>query len=441
MTSSDRVVWDEGMMLAPQHFQQWERWLEAELRDRGQVGSTHGWGFTGLQVDAKALSGGQLAIARCDGFFPDGTAFACPGRDALPPARSVADAFDGKATQLTAYLALPKVVQGSPVYGDGPDIAPLVRRRQRVVDSARPETDREIATARLNLSIRLQGEDLTAYRTLPIGRLLRGAGGGVELAPDSCAPALTIAAAPLCRSVLQQVTGMLTQKWSELSGKRRGAGGGMADAAGLLLLHTAGEHLPVLRHLLEHDGASPEAAFVQLAQLASQLCTFHQSASPSDVPVYRHDDVGPGLQSLSSMLQEMLGQAAPSLCQQLPIQREGEALFWATIPSPNMLTEGSLYLSVRADASEQDVQARLPALAKISSKDGVQELLMRAVPGLPLVHVPQPPAAIPTQTGRVYFRLEPGGPYWDAITQSLTVAFHVSPGLPQLQLELLAVKQ
>ena len=34
MTTSDRVIWDEGMLLVPQHFQQWSRFLEAEMRRR-----------------------------------------------------------------------------------------------------------------------------------------------------------------------------------------------------------------------------------------------------------------------------------------------------------------------------------------------------------------------------------------------------------------------
>lgn len=106
-----------------------------------------------------------------------------------------------------------------------------------------------------------------------------------------------------------------------------------------------------------------------------------------------------------------------------------------------MIAHGHLYLSVRAEATADEVQARFPSLVKISSKDKVPELLMRAIPGLPVRHVPQPPAAIPSQLGRTYFLLEPGGEHWEAIKAALNLAIHVSPGLPQLGMELLAVKQ
>ncbi|MFN3241476.1 MAG: type VI secretion system baseplate subunit TssK [Planctomycetota bacterium] len=440
MSNQHRVIWDEGMMLAPQHFQQWERWIEGELHGRGKADSTYGWGFTGLTLDPGALAGGQLAVTWCAGILPDGTSFSSPDRDPLPAAIAAADAIDDKVGSALVHLAAPKVVQGSPAYGEDQH-APRLRSRLRVVDAARPESDREIATSQLNLSLRLDTEDLSGFRTMPIARLVRSAGGGVELAPGFAAPALSLDACPLAQSVLRQTSGMLAQKWTELSGKRRGAGSGMADAAGLLLLHTAGESLPALRHLVENGGAGAEAAYLQLARLAAQLCTFHATMSPAEVPIYRHEDAGPAFRELGDMLQELLGDAAPSMCDTIPLEREGESLFWARIPSPNMFSEGSLFLSVRADAPEEDVQGRFPSLTKISAKDRVQDLLMRAIPGLPIRYVPQPPAAIPTQTGRVYFRLEPDGDHFEAMRASLTAAIHVSPGLPELSIELLAVKQ
>jgi len=441
MSNQHRVIWDEGMMLAPQHFQQWERWLEGELHGRGKAGTTYGWGFTGLTLDPGALAGGQLTVSYCAGILPDGTSFSCPDRDPLPATLSIAEAIDDKVGSALVHLAAPKVVQGSPAYGDPGNAAPWLRSRLRVVDAARPETDREIATSQLNLSLRFDTEDLSGYRTLPIARLVRSAGGGVEVAPNFTPPALALDACPLAQSILRQTSGMLAQKWTELSGKRRGAGTGMADAAGLLLLQTTGENLPALRHLVEHGSANPEAAYLLLARLAAQLCTFHASMSPTDVPAYRHEDAGAAFRELGDMLQELLGDAAPSMCDSIPLEREGESLYWARIPSPNMFSDGSLFLSVRADAPEEDIQGRFPSLTKISAKDRVQDLLMRAIPGLPVRYVPQPPAAIPTQSGRVYFRLEPDAEHWEAMRTSLTAAIHISPGLPELSIELLAVKQ
>lgn len=439
MANDDQVVWEEGMMLTPQHFQQWQRWVGAELRDRSRASLAFPWGFTDWELDVRALSGGQLAVSRVAGMLLDGVAFACPDRDPTPPARSIAEHFPAQQQDLMAYLALPTPAEGAPRYGDVAAAVPLVRRRLRVADEVRPEADREIATARLNLSLRFHGESMVGYQVLPIARLVRS-GAGYALAGDFIPPALTIAAAPVLGSILRQVTGMLTQKWSELAGKRRG-GGGMAEAAGLLLLHTVADSLPQLRHGLQHGRVPPELAYLQLARLTAQLCCFHGRLGAADVPLYDHGDPGACFGVLAKMLQELLGEAAPSRCSELPMERQGDWMYSAKIPSPGMLQGGRLFLAVKADAPEEDVQTRFPSLAKVSSKDKIQELLIRAVSGLPLRVVPQPPPAIPVQAGRSYFSLEPGGEHWEAIAASLTLAIHVSPGLGPVSLELLAVKE
>jgi len=439
MASDDQVVWEEGMMLTPQHFQQWQRWIGAELRDRSRATLAFPWGFTDWELDVRALAGGMFAVSRVAGLLVDGTAFSCPDRDPCPPARPITEQFPAQQQDLLVYLALPTPAEGAPRYGEAAAPVPLVRRRLRVADEVRPEADREIATARLNLSLRFQGESMVGFQTLPIARLVRS-GAGFALADAFMPPALTIAAAPVLVSILRQIAGMLTQKWSELAGKRRG-GGGMAEAAGLLLLHTVADSLPQLRHGLQHGRVAPELAYLQLARLTAQLCCFHGRLGAGDVPLYDHGDPGSCFGALARMLQELLGEAAPSRCSELPIERQGDWMFTAKIPSPGMLQGGRLFLSVKADAPEEDVQTRFPALAKVSSKDRIQDLLIRAVSGLPLRVVPQPPPAIPVQAGRSYFSLEPGGEHWEAIAASLTLAIHVSPGLGPVVLELLAVKE
>lgn len=439
MASADRVVWNEGMMLVPQHFQQWQRWIGAELRDRSQASSPFAWGFTACELDRRALEGGQLAVQHCAGLLSDGTSFGCPDRDPLPAPRLIGEHLGAQQQSVTVYLALPVPAAGAALYSERPEGVPYLVRRIRTTDDSRPETEREIATARLNFSLRFEGESLDGFTTLPIARLVRS-GSGFALAEDFMPPAITLAAAPLATSILRQVTGMLTQKWSELAGKRRG-GGGMAEAAGILLLHTVGDSLPVLRHCLEHSHVHPEFAYLQLARLTAQLCTFHGRLTANEVPTYTHRTPGVCFQQLAKMLQELLGEAAPSRCSELPMERQGDWMWTARIPSPSLLTGGRLYLAVKADAPEDEVQTRFPSLAKISSKDRIQELLMRAVAGLPVRVVPQPPPSIPVQAGRSYFALEPGSEHWDAIAASLTLAIHVSPGLSQVGLELLAVKE
>lgn len=68
-----KVVWFEGMYLLPQHFQQQERYLEAQLEGRCQPLRPYAWGFSRLEIDEGALALGQISIAATAGILPDGT--------------------------------------------------------------------------------------------------------------------------------------------------------------------------------------------------------------------------------------------------------------------------------------------------------------------------------------------------------------------------------
>lgn len=435
----DQVVWSEGMMLVPQHFQQLQRWVVAEARDRARGAAACPWGFAELELDQRALAGGQLALLRATGTFADGTPFAAPDRDPLPSARSLVDIFPATQQSTVVHLALPQPKPGAASFGTDGSLYPFVAHTLRLADDGRPGMEREITAVRRNLLLRGEAESCDGMLALPVARLIR-AGTGFAVAPDFMPPATAHAAAPLVASVLRQVIGQLTQKVAELGSRRRG-GGGLGDAAAWLLLHTAAGNLPGLRHSLQHPRAAPEAIYLQLARLAAELSVLHTKASIAEVPAYEHRDAGGAFQRLATLLQELLGESAPTRCIELPVERQGDWLFTATIPSPTMLGAGRLYLAVKADAPDTDVQTRFPGLAKVSSKDRIQDLLIRAVPGLPIKVVPQPPPEIPVQAGRNYFVLEPGGEHWEAIAASLTLAVHVSPGLGKVSMELLAVKE
>ncbi|MBL8723421.1 MAG: type VI secretion system baseplate subunit TssK [Planctomycetes bacterium] len=437
--AEDQVLWGEGMMLVPQHFQQLQRWVAAEARDRARGAAAYPWGCADLEIDQRALAGGQFALLRATGTFADGTPFAAPDRDPLPAARQLTELFPATQSSLTVFLALPQAKAGAAVFGADGSLYPFVKRSLRLGDEGRPGVDREIGTLARNLLLRGDGESRDGMLVLPVARVVRS-GTGFALAADFVPPATTLSAAPPVVSVLRQVVGQLTQKVAELASRRRG-GGGLTDATAWLLLHTAAGSLPGLRHCLLHDRTPPETAYLQLARLCAELGVLHTKAAVGEVPAYDHLDAGACFQGLGKQLQEMLGESAPTRCLELPIERQGDWLFTAKVPSPSLLTNGRLYLAVKADAPDEDVQARFPGLVKVSSKDRIQDLLIRAVPGLSIKVVPQPPPEIPVQTGRNYFVFEPGGEHWEAIVASLTLAVHVSPGLGKVTMELLAVKE
>ena len=71
----DKVIWSEGMFLRPQHFQQFERYIEDQAAARHRYLTPYNWGITKLEIDSSLLSLGKVAVIYAEGVFPDGSMF------------------------------------------------------------------------------------------------------------------------------------------------------------------------------------------------------------------------------------------------------------------------------------------------------------------------------------------------------------------------------
>ena len=69
----NRVVWEEGMFLTPQHFQAQRRHFEESLGHTIDALFPFGYGVTSAALDTDALGGGTLALSHARGIFPDGS--------------------------------------------------------------------------------------------------------------------------------------------------------------------------------------------------------------------------------------------------------------------------------------------------------------------------------------------------------------------------------
>ena len=59
-----KVVWQEGMLLRPQHFQQNDRYYDYQLKTRTQKLDSYAWGFFELEIDRQFLNMGKLVVSK-----------------------------------------------------------------------------------------------------------------------------------------------------------------------------------------------------------------------------------------------------------------------------------------------------------------------------------------------------------------------------------------
>ncbi len=71
--------WKEGMFLRPQHFQQYDLYLENREFSRFQALERFGWGLLNVEVDEEALSNFTFDLKRLTAVLPEGALIDVPG--------------------------------------------------------------------------------------------------------------------------------------------------------------------------------------------------------------------------------------------------------------------------------------------------------------------------------------------------------------------------
>jgi len=444
MTQLQKVLWTKGVLLNPQHLQAQDRYLESLLEFRLNALFFCPWGFSRLAVDREALAGGLFALTEAAGLFADGMVFDIGGADAAPAPLPLAEHWRPDQTDLVLYLAIPEQRPGrqsvSTRAGDRDTryIAEVVLLR----DDNTGLAEKPIQIARKNLRLLAAGEMLEGNSALSVARLRRSEAGQVELDPGFIPPLVDIGASAHAIGMVRRLVELLTAKSATLSGMRRQRNVGLADfgvsdVANFWLLYTVNSHLPRFRHLLATAGGHAAALYGAMIELAGALMTFATARQPGDLPAYDHEDLGGCLGTLDVMLRELLEAVVPARYVSLPLRRTEPSLYATALDEDRYFGAPQIYLALSSGAKTADLMRRVPQLLKVSSADRIEGLIRRALPGVVLRHVPDPPSAIPLRLDFQYFALERSGDDWESIRLSRHLAAYVPAELPDPELELL----
>lgn len=177
-----------------------------------------------------------------------------------------------------------------------------------------------------------------------------------------------------------------------------------------------------------------------MAELAGKLMTFSTELHPKDIVKYDHDDLYFTFYTLSMQLKDLLETVIPSRCVPIPLEKITPTMYIGRVEDERLLKEAGFYLAVKAQMPESKLIEDIPRVIKIASRDVIDTVVGRALPGVVLSHSNPPPAPIPTRVGFRYFMLDASGAYWEGIKGSKIVAVYVPDKIPDEKLEMYAVK-
>ncbi|HMH42992.1 MAG TPA: type VI secretion system baseplate subunit TssK, partial [Pyrinomonadaceae bacterium] len=427
MSRYRKVVWNEGMLLMPHHFQQWDNYHEELLNSRFGSVVPYDWGVINFQINNESIANGSFDMLRCRAVLPDGLLINVPDTDPAPAARPVAEHFSAEAEKLDVHLAIPAKRSGAANFqrnGSAPDQhVRFLQTAGTSPDETTGENAQQLAFAQGNLRI-LFGHELTdGYSAIKVAELERTTTGQLKLSERYIPPALDIRASSWLEDMLRQLVEILITKSGSLGEQRRQRTTSLADFTGsevavFWLLHTVNSTIPNLFHLFRVPVLHPERLYFEMVQLAGKLMTFTPDRHPKDIVRYDHTDLFGTFSQLAQDIRDMLETVIPTRCVPIPLEKVRETLYAGRVMDDRLLKEAGFYLGVRADIPEAQLIERVPRVIKVASRDTIDVVIGSALPGVTLTHASPPPAPIPTRPKFHYFQLDATGMFWERIAGS-----------------------
>lgn len=449
------VVWQEGMLLSPQHFQQMDRANQLRISQRLRLGESFDWGLRSFALDDQALLHGRFSLVRASGVFPNGTSFDTEDGDPLPSPRDIGKWFDGQHERLLVSLGLPLQRPGQPLAATTPgDAIPGPRytiQNTVLADDLAEGVDRELALARRNLVLLLPDEALSQHDSLPLGEVVRTTTGFAMREPFGGAadpyipPVIALEGSRSLHAHVRRMLNLLLDRSRELSELRTNRGGvaefGRSDTANFWQLHSVNTYVPLLRHYVDNPQTHPEAVFLALATLAGELCTFNTKISARELPVYEHGALGTCFGQLCRTLEELLQENIPTRGKRVELIAKPGPILVGALSEPKLLEpRARLFLGVsHPEMDRQQVIATFALRAIVASERSVLGLMAAALPGLKLQPPAPVPAGTPNHNSYDYFELDRQHDLWRDIAGARDVAVYLPPEFANAKLDLVGI--
>ncbi|HEX3595081.1 MAG TPA: type VI secretion system baseplate subunit TssK [Polyangiaceae bacterium] len=427
-----KPLWTEGLLVSQHHFQQQDRYHEALLRDRLRSVHHFDWGVIELEIDERALLSGHFHMKRFRAIWPDGTVIHCgEGSDeAAPEPRSFETAFTPDLTRLEVVAALP---DESDVTGNVLPAGAVGARRyapavRNVVDANDGASPQEVDFARPTFRVLFGRERTEGFTVIRLAELVRTQAGQVIVRDNYVPPVLHLSAAPFLSSGLRRVTAAITTRQRQLASDRKLRESNniefhSTDARKFWLLHSLNGAIPLLSHLLDSPRAHPEEAYVALAQLVGQLCTFDPEADPLSIPKFNYLDMGDTFEVLFARVLSLLSGGVEQRYVEIPLEHRPDGMFIGRLAAPSASAE--LFVALKAPIADALVRERVPAVLKMASWNQIYDVVKQARHGVRVEIEWQPSGALPIRPGMCFFRVQKRGPYWDDIVKTQSLALYL----------------
>lgn len=441
--SMQKVVWREGMLLRPQHFQQNDRYYNNQLSIRTQLLSNNTWGFISLQIDHQYLNMGKIVVNEAQGVLPDGTFF-----DIRQDIEPLTLDIPINTNNTPVYLALPLTTENHIETRDADQtdvLARYVMREVEVVDSNTVDsTIMMINCCKPDFRLILGDEENnSAFVCLKICHILDSSSDKTVVLDGDYVPTfLNLHASSVLLSSLKEVISMLVHRGDRLAERIQASGKTQsAEVGDLLMLQLINRIEPILRHYLRAEKIHPEEVYKDLLRLYGELATYaSESKRPNTDYYYMHSDQGLCYRKLMERLRQVLSMVLEQHAIELLLQQRAYGIQVSPLHDHSMLSNSKFILAASAACDPEFLRKNLPAHLKCGPVERIRQLVNLHLPGVKVKALPVAPRQIPFHSGKSYFSLELSSDELAQFEGSGGFAFHVSGSFDNLELKFWAIR-
>ncbi|PKF51070.1 type VI secretion system baseplate subunit TssK [Enterovibrio nigricans] len=440
MSLYNRVVWQDGLFMKPQHLQQLERYQDKFSSMLSEYCSPLNWGINRLEINTELLSLGKIGITKIEGVLQDRTPFQLPLQSDLPQIIDVDSSMIGKEV----FLCCPLPSERSELFGEERVGARYSIHAEDVVDACFESNDMaNIQVGKLNFRLMFDHEDRSAYTTIPILKIAEVKPDGSVVLNDNYIPTcIDIHASAVLSKYVKEFASMLRHR-AESIVQRMGMVDqqGVSSVADFMLLQTLNRYEPLFWHFGSVEGIHPEALYRTILQAEGELSTIcSKERRPHPYVSYNHSELTNCMAQVIDSSKQCLSVMSEQRALPLTLIEQNYGISTAVIPDNSLVNAATFILAVKADVPLDILHTQFVSQIKIGSIDNIRQLINLQLPGIGIKPMPVVPRALPFHAGYTYFELDKMSDEWEKLENAAAIAVHVSGEFSNLSLQLWAVR-
>ncbi len=435
-----QIFWHQGLFLQPHHFQQNDLYIQSLFSPHNQFHTPFFWGCRQIRFQETSLSQRTLEVESCDLIFQDGTWVRYPGNTSIEP-RSFTDiSFDvEKETPVTAYIGIRKWNDfGKNITSTEPSKS-VESIDSRGVSSLEPEDVHDVHAGgdpvkirKINYNLKIfwdhEIDKYNDFLMIPICQLTLQ-DESVGLSPSYIAPTYDISGSRVLMKILNNIRESIISRCRVFESFKFSQGiTSDFDAhflPHLLVLSSLNRALPAINHIIEIETFHPHTVYSILKQIIGDLSTFTDRINALGqlkdgtplLPEYRHENLFHCFNEAQILLGELLRGISIGGESIFSMTREGD-YFKATLPAEEFRNSYMYFLVLKSTAESDQIINDMNNIVKMGSPQNIENMIARALPGVPVKHRLVPPPGMPKKSGYHYFRIDSKHHLWDEIKQS-----------------------